>query len=84
MANQDQETPTNKIEKLNEATSELSSLIAEAADMLRKVKQIKFQYLTLTCDVYTRIDYPSLMMDTCEKDVKQIVPTAKDVRNMDF
>lgn len=80
----EQQDIQTRAEKLSTATTELTHLISEAAEMLQKVKQVKFHYLTLTCDVYTRMDYPSIMMDSCEKDIRQIVPTVKEIREMKF
>jgi len=77
-------TVADKLERLDAATADLSGLVCQAAEMIQKIKQIKFHYLTLTCDLYTRMDFPSIIMDICEKEVRQIVPSAKDIRSLEF
>lgn len=76
----------NKVDKydMDAAITDLSSVIGDTAGILQKLKKIKFNYLVQTCELYTRIDCPSIMMDVCDKEVRQIVPQPKDIRTMEF
>ena len=78
--NQDQ----SKGDKLEAAIADMSSMLTDMSDMFQKIKKIKFNYLMQTCDIYTRVDYPSILMDVCEKEIKQNVPTAENIRKMNF
>lgn len=66
------------------ALNELKQIINTTTDMFYKLKEIKFNYITQVSEMYTRIDFPSIMIDTCQKEVKQAVPTAKSIRRGDY
>lgn len=66
------------------AIAELTGIIGETAEMIHKVKGIKFNYLTQVCEMYTRMDFPSIMMDACSKEVKQTVPDARTIRKLEY
>lgn len=70
----------NKAEKLDAAVAEMTKILDDLNDMFQRVKKLKYNYLIQTCDIYTRVDYPSLMMDCCEKEIKQKVPSADKIR----
>lgn len=69
---------------MDSAIAELSNLIREASDMYQQLKQVKFDYLIQTCEVYARIDYPSMVMESCRREIQQMVPKAQDIDKMDF
>ena len=72
----------NKVDKydIDAAIADMSNIISDTADLMMRIKRVKFNYLMQTCEMYTRLDYPSIMMDVCEKEVRQMVPTPKNVR----
>lgn len=74
----------NKGEKLDVAIAEMTTILSDLGDMFQRVKKIKYNYLIQTCDIYTRVDYPSIMMDVCDKEIKQSVPTAESIRRVNY
>lgn len=76
----------NKVDKydLDTAISDLSNMVGDSADMLLKLKKVKFMYLKKTLELYTRMDCPSMMMDSLDKQSKEMVPSYKNINNLDF
>lgn len=66
------------------AISEISQVINQTSEMYQKLKRIKFNYLVLTCNLHSRIDFPSIMMAACQKEISKSVPKAKDVEKLQF
>lgn len=67
---------------IDDAITELNELVNNSADMYHQLKKIKFQYLEHTCALFSRIDFPSVMITSCRKDIEQALPKAQDFRNM--
>lgn len=80
------ETTKNKVDNYNfeAAISELSSVINATSEMYQQLKRVKFNYLVLTCDLHSRIDFPSIMMEACRKEVSTNVPKPKDIDKLNF
>lgn len=76
----------NKVDNYNfdAAISELSSVIDSATHMYQQLKKIKFDYLVLCCEVHSRVDFPSIMMETCRKEITSKVPRAKTIESLNF
>lgn len=66
------------------AISELSQIINMTTDMFYRLKDIKFNYISHVCEMYTRIDFPSIMIDTCQKETRQAVPGARAIRRGEY
>lgn len=71
----------SKVENYNidMAMDDLKKAIDTCANMMIELKQIKFEYLMQVCELYARIDLPSVMMDTCRKKIMQTIPSAKEI-----
>lgn len=69
---------------MDAAIQDLEQTMNEASEMFIKLKQIKFEYLTQVCEIYARIDIPSVMMDTCHKSITEKIPSAKDIEKNEF
>lgn len=76
----------NKVDNYNfdAAISELSSVIDAATEMYQQLKRIKFDYLVLTCDLHSRIDFPSIMMEAVRKEITSNIPSTKNIDNFNF
>lgn len=74
----------SKNDKFDVAIADMTTMLGDMADMYQKIKKIKFNYLIQTCDIYTKVDYPSIMMDVCDKEIKQMIPPAENIRKMNF
>lgn len=76
----------SKVETYNieTAVGELEKIINESSELYHDLKKVKFNYLVQTCELYSRIDLPSIMMETCRKEINQNVPKAKNINKMDF
>lgn len=72
------EADKNKVDNYNieNATVELDQIIDESAEMYNQLKKTKFNYLVKTCDLYSRIDFPSIMIEACRKKINHDVPKA--------
>lgn len=79
-----EQNKTDRSDKLDTAIIEMGSILDDLSDMFQRIKKVKFEYLMKTCDIYTKVDLPSLMMDSCEKDFKELVPTPERIRKMNF
>lgn len=55
------------------AIETMNEVIKESADLYCKLKQTKFDYLSLICDLYSRIDHPALIMEHFRKEVDQML-----------
>lgn len=84
--NQQEQELKNKVEEydMDHAISDLSNIIHESADMYQQLKKIKFDYITQTCELFSRIDLPTMMMEHCRRDIAQNVPSAKSIAKVDF
>lgn len=66
------------------AINELNQIINTTTDMFYRLKEIKFNYISQVSEMYTRVDFPSIMIDTCQKEVKQGVPSSKTIRRGEY
>jgi len=69
---------------LEAAISELTNIWTESADIYHQLKKAKFDYLVKTCELYSRIDFPSIMMEVCRKEVTQKIPNAKNIEKLEY
>lgn len=66
------------------AKKDLHEVIDSLSDMYYQLKKVKYDYLVHTCELYSRIDFPSIMMENARKEIKQSVPQAKEIEKMEF
>lgn len=79
-----EEQMQNQELNLENALQELDAIVQASGDMYHKLKKIKFDYLIRTCELFSRIDMPSILMENVRKDVHQAVPTVKKINDMDI
>lgn len=69
---------------IDTATEELSVIIDNISDMYHQLKKVKHNYLVHTNELFSRIDFPSLMMESAQREIKQGVPSTKALERMEF
>lgn len=69
---------------IESAIRELELIIDDCSNMYQRLKQIKYEYLNRTYELYSRIDFPTVMMNACRKEVIQNVPDSKSINTLDF
>lgn len=72
----------SKSDMLDAAYSDMQEILEEMASMFQSLKKAKFDYLKMTCELYTKVDLPSIMMDNCDRDIKELLPAPDKLRNM--
>lgn len=50
---------------------QMEQILKESTELHYKMKQLKFDYLTIVCDIYSKIDHPVLFMDNFAKSVNE-------------
>lgn len=75
----------NKIENfdLDGAINELQQIMDESSEMYYQLKKVKFDYIVQICELYSRIDFPAIMVEACRKEVASNVPKASFI-NKEF
>lgn len=64
------------------AIKELNEMINHLSEMYHQLKKVKYNYLVQTCELFTRIDYPSIMLERCRQELGQVIPKPKDINEM--
>lgn len=70
----------NKSDMLEMAITDMKQTLENMSDMFQKLKKAKFDYLSLTCELYTKVDLPSIVMDNCDREVSELVPQPEMIR----
>ena len=78
------EQDQSKSNMLDMAITDMKGVLEDMSDLFQKLKRAKFDYLSMTCELYTKVDLPSIMMDNCDRDVKDLVPTPDNIRKTKF
>lgn len=66
------------------AVKELNEMINQLSEMYYQLKKVKYNYLVQTCELFARIDYPSIMLENCRQELGQVIPNPKDVNGMNM
>lgn len=66
------------------AIEELGLIIDSLSDMYYQLKKVKYDYLVHTSELFSRIDFPSLMMEDARREIKGKIPSAKTIEKMEF
>lgn len=64
------------------AISDLSEIVYKSSEMYCELKKLKFDYLSQAFELYSRIDFPSLMMIKFAQTVQEEVPSASKVEQL--
>lgn len=63
--------------------NEIGQIIDESAEMFYQIKKIRFDYLAQVMELYSRIDFPSIMIESCRQKVMANLPKARDILRND-
>lgn len=76
----------NKVESfdIDGAIKELNNILDDSAEMYHQLKKVKFEYLVQSCELYSRIDFPNIMIEACRRGITKKVPTAKMIEKSEF
>lgn len=66
---------------IDEAINELHQIMDESSEMYYQLKKVKFDYIVQICELYSRIDFPSIMIEACRKEVTSSVPKASYIKD---
>lgn len=69
---------------MDAAIADLNDIINKSSEFYYQLKKMKFDYLTNAFDMYTKIDLPSVMMTTCQKNASESVPKVKDINDINI
>lgn len=64
------------------AMKELNDMINHLSEMYHQLKKVKYNYLVQTCELFSRIDYPSIMLERCRQELGQVIPKPKDINGL--
>lgn len=80
----DIELVKNKVESydLDNAISDLTNIINKSSEMFYELKKIKFEYLSQAFELYSRIDFPSLMMIKLEQSMSDELPLPRKIEQL--
>lgn len=66
----------------NSALAELKEVYEGTAKMYQLAKKVKFDYIGLAGDIYSRMDIPHIIILKAEERVNNEVPSAREINKM--
>lgn len=80
----DVEIVKDKVEAydMDAAINDLTEIITRSSEMFYELKKIKFEYLSQAFELYSRIDFPSLMMMKLEHSMSNGFPTPNKIEQL--
>jgi hypothetical protein len=70
----------SKSDMFDMAIIDMEVIVEDMGALFQRLKKAKFDYLSLTCELYTKMDLPTVMMDTCDREFKELVPTKEQLK----
>lgn len=81
---QDEPDKQSREFNIDTAIEVISAIIDGVSDMYYDVKKVKYDYLLHTNELFNRIDFPSLMMESARKEINKGIPSAKSIEKMEI